>query len=337
MKNVDVHLAGEPSSLEALEAVLRERLGGEGVRARFDRLAAVDPATVVTPGATSDEQLARIWIDLRGDERFTVYIVDGAWERVLVRHLARRANPEVAFEEIGHIVELAVSALAAGERIGVVRDVARADLLEGESREGAPAFAPPPPRDVAAPPAREAGRRVTVGGGAYWGASAYSGSLELASGPGLVVDGRTPMVRRVELGGVVMGQLFLPSRAEARSATVRLTGFAVHALVEGTLALGARDALALGLGGGVQLERASAEGTPGAGVRFAEDVEVLVPSVRALVRYRHAWPWAGTFVGVGLDVPLRNTRYVLSRETDRQVLFEPWAARPFALAGITFP
>lgn len=342
-KLVDVHLAGDGALLDALEGVLRERLADVPVpiQGRFDRIPIVDPAAVVTPGETTQDELARIWVDLRGDRRYTVYIVDGAWERVLVRHLARRANPEVAFEEIGHIVELAVSALAAGERIGVVRDVARADLAITEPREGPFAIAAPAPRENLDRPleepravAEEPVARAQVG--AFWGATAYSGALELASGPGLVLDVHHA-IGRFSLGGDAMGQVLLPSHADGRNATVRLTGGNAFLLADGKLALSPRDTLALALGLGVQLERASAEGTPGAGVRFIDDVEAVSPTLRALVRYRHAWPLLGTFVGAGLDVPLRNTRYVLSRETAPLVLFEPWVARPFALAGITFP
>jgi hypothetical protein len=139
---VVIELAGEPSNVSAVEDILRERVASSGLQVSFAPIDVIDPAVVVTSAVAQDEELAHVWIDLGSPERITFYLVDGKRERVLVRHFARHENPEVAREELGYVVELALVALRAGERIGVGRDVARAEL--------APEVAAPPP--VASPP-----------------------------------------------------------------------------------------------------------------------------------------------------------------------------------------
>ncbi|MBX3210317.1 MAG: hypothetical protein KF764_35120, partial [Labilithrix sp.] len=127
---VSVKIAGDRAQVAAVLDVLRERVAE--TTATFEVVPEIDRASIVTPGARDDRQLARIWVDLseppgRTNEQAPVmlYVVDGAWERVLIRPVARQENPEVTWEELGHIVELALRALSAGESIGVGRAVAR--------------------------------------------------------------------------------------------------------------------------------------------------------------------------------------------------------------------
>ncbi|MBX3213377.1 MAG: hypothetical protein KF850_15175 [Labilithrix sp.] len=336
---VAVKIAGDAVPVAAVLDVLRERVSG--TETTFEVVPAIDRASIVTPGATDDRQLARIWIDLseppgHANEQapMTLYVVDGAWERVLVRPVARQANPEVAWEEIGHIVELALGALRAGERIGVGRAVAREQLLPSV----APA-APPPPASpdapVTAPPPKTNQRPARFRAGGFYGVNAYGHGLELASGPGLMFELQRER-GRFALGGTLMGEYRFPSEVDRGIVTVRFEGGAVHAMATGSYELAPRHHVLLGVGGGAELAQVRGSSNTLDNVRFVDGDADLVPTARVLARYAYtiAKPSLRVFAGLGMDVPLRNPRYLLSRGNDAVVLFEPWGARPLFLLGI---
>jgi len=329
-----------------VESVLRDRLSGSDLEPSFATVAAVDPAVVVTPAGGRDDDLARLWVDLRARDRLTLYLVDGTWERVLVRHFPRHDNPEVAREELGHVVELALLALRAGERIGIGRDAARAELAPGLAPEppAPPAIDAPPPRSPVPRAAPQAAVRLRPG--LFYEAAAYAGGPELSSGPGLLLElRRSTPGSRLAFGGLVSAQYRLPAEAATEPVTgttartvVRIEGGAVHLLAAGSLRLGRASELSLAVGGGIELVHAAARGDRASDIRVADGELRAVPALRALARYEHAVSALRLFGGIGLDVPLESTRYLLGRPASEPVvLFEPWAARPFLLAGIQLP
>lgn len=335
---VAVKIAGETAAVAAVLDVLRERV--PGAETTFEVVPEIDRASIVTPGAPDDRQLARIWIDLteppgHANEHapMTLYVVDGAWERVLVRPVARQANPEIAWEEIGHIVELALGALRAGERIGVGRAIAREQLLP----TAAPAAAPPPTASsdapIAAPPARPRERIAHFRAGGFYAVSAYGHGLDLASGPGVMFELYAER-RRFALGGTLTGEYRFPSVVDRGVANVRFEGGAVHAMVGGAYQLAPRHHVLLGLGAGAEVAHVKGSSDTLDNVRFVDANAELVPTARVLARYAYATPMLRLFAGVGMDVPLRNPRYLLSRGGDAIVLFEPWGARPLVLLGV---
>jgi hypothetical protein len=333
---VIIELAGEESAVAAVQGLLRERLAATELDVSIAVIDAVDPATVVSPNGAREDELARIWVDLRDRERITFYLVDGKRERVLVRHFARHENPEVAREELGHVVELALLALRAGERIGIGREDARGQL--------APAAVPPPPPPPAAAEAPVLApskpRALHLRAGAFYEAQAYAGGPELWSGPGAMVElRRRPAASKLAYGALISAQYRLPAVAEAASATtnIRFEGGAVHVLAVGTVALSRPAELAVAVGGGLDLLHAEARGDRAAEVRFAEGSMRVVPTLRALVRYEHAVPSLRLFAGVGIDVPVESARYLLARPGETVVLFEAWGMRPFLVAGIQTP
>jgi hypothetical protein len=331
-----VKVAGDPSSVAAVLDVLRERVGAD-VEAAYEVVPTIDRASIVTPGSPNDQQLARIWIDLgepaamNEREPIRLYVVDGPWERVLVRPIARQPNPEVVWEEIGHIVELALGALRAGESIGVGRALAREQLLP--SQPIAPATAPPAPERPLEPPPPARPRQWSVRGGAFYATSAYGSGLELASGPGALIELHAH-TRRLEYGAALMAEYRFPSTVDRGSAIVRFEGAAFHALASGAFVLAPHHHVLFGAGGGVDLVHARASSPNLDNLRFEDGKMDAVPAARVLARYGWATSAFRLFAGVGVDVPLRNPRYLLSRPSDPVVLFEPWNARPFLLIGI---
>ena len=330
---VSVKVAGEPASVAAVLEVLRERGSGDDLETTFEVVPATDRASIVTPGPPNDHQLARIWIDLTGHDSerdpITLYVVDGPWERVLVRPVVRHENPEITWEEIGHIVELALGALRAGESIGVGRAAAREQLLPAPPVDArSPGTEPRPP----IPPVASTTPWKLRGGG-FYSMTAYGAGLEVASGLGGMLELHARS-RKLEYGGTLTAEYHLPSVVDRGSALVRLHGGSFHALASGAYALGEHHQLVLGAGGGVELVHARGSNIELDNVRFVDGDLDAIPTARALARYGHTTSSLRLFAGVGIDVPLRKTRYVLSRENAPVVLFEPWLVRPFLLIGL---
>lgn len=334
---VSVTIAGEPASVAAVLDVLRERAADAGVEATFETVPAIDRASVVTPGAPNDRQLARIWIDLtlaapEGEEPapITLYVVDGSWERVLVRPIRRHANLEITWEEVGHIVELAMGALRAGESIGVGRAVAREQLLPSPPPSVLPTMSEPPSTANPPPSAAPIWR---LGGGGFYAVSAYGDGLELATGPGLLL-GLSARRRGLELGGMLTAEYRLPSSVEHGSARLLFEGGAVHALASGAVSVNERSQLLLGVGAGVEIVHARGTSSDRDNVRFRGGELETVPVTRLILRYAFATPPLRLFAGIGADAPFRRPRYLLSRDDAPVVLFEPWFVRPFILIGV---
>lgn len=344
---VSVKVAGDGASAAAVLDVLRERIGGSEAEASYEVVPAIDRASIVTPGPPNDRQLARVWIDLteppgrKGErEPVTLYVVDGPWERVLVRPVTRQANPEVTWEEIGHIVELALGALRSGESIGVGRAVAREQLLPTARRPRVrlpvddddrlpPEFLYHPPRP---PPQLDA--RV----GAFFATNGYGSGLELASGPGAIFDVflRHPglLGGKLELGTTLSAEYRFPSSVDRGSASVRFEGGALHALASAAYTVRERHHIVLGVGGGADLVHARGQSPHVSNIRFVDGNVDPIPTARVLARYALDMPNARVFGGLGIDLPFRNPRYLLSRENEPVILFEPWVVRPFLMVGL---
>jgi hypothetical protein len=139
---------------------------------------------------------------------------------------------------------------------------------------------------------------------------------------------------KFEFGGALTAEYRFPSRVDRGSATVHFEGGAFHALANAAFVLNAHHQLGLGVGGGVELVQAHSSSIKLDNVRFFGTELQTIPTTRALARYALTTSSVRVFAGIGLDVPLRRPRYLLTREDAPVVLFEPWAARPFVLLGI---
>ncbi|MBX3210116.1 MAG: hypothetical protein KF764_34110, partial [Labilithrix sp.] len=163
--------------------------------------------------------------------------------------------------------------------------------------------------------------------------SAYGDGLELASGPGAMLEVHT-RGRRFDYGGTLTGEYRLPSTVERGGAVVGFSGGAVHAMASGSYALAPRHHLLFAAGGGLEIVRVQGSSSELANVRFVDGTTDPIPTARALARYSYATPVLRLFAGLGVDAPLRNPRYLLSRGGDSVVLFEPWDLRPFVMLGL---
>ena len=220
---VSVKVAGPPRATADVLDVLRERIGSARARHRSRRCPRMTEPAPSSPGASDEEQLGASRSNLAAEKGSagstangsTLYVVDGAWEHVLVRPVIRQANPEVTWEEIGHIVELALGALRAGESIGgIALSRARSPScrrrlrwyfrrLRSRRRRCPPGVPLPRPTTGASPCAQ-----------ALYSALDYGPALELTTGPGAVLELQAPLTlfgRRFEYGGTVMGEYHFPS------------------------------------------------------------------------------------------------------------------------------
>lgn len=333
-----VALAGDPAAVGAVSDVLRERIAAQELAVAFETVPTVDPAVVL--GAPSKEEaFARAWIDLRGETQSTLYLVDGKGERVLIRAFARQQNPEVTYEAIGHVVELAVTSLRAGALIGIGRDRARAELLPETPAPTPPAPTPPAAAAREAPTPAPAPRGQTrFSGGVFYEAQAYGG-LDVWSGPGGLVEvRRRPARGRFSFGALAAAQYRLPAESETtRSPILRFEGAAASVLATGGVALSRPGELVLGLGPGLEALDVEARGDRAADVRLVAGDTQIAGLFRMLVRYEHALPGVRLTAGVGADVPFERTRYLIAGPTGATVLFEAWPVRPFFSFGIQMP
>ncbi|MBX3191747.1 MAG: hypothetical protein KF819_32455 [Labilithrix sp.] len=333
-RRVDVHLTGDALAIDGLTRVLRERLSDAGAEVAFQTADAIDAEAILAPPSADRAHLAHVWVDLAGEQGLTVYVVDATSDRILVRRVARQDNPEVAWEGVGHIVELAVAALRAGERIGIERAAARRELLPAAEPSAPPAPPPPPPREreiAVAPPVR---KERTLSPGLFYETLLLGDGPEPVTGPGAMLELTVP-TRRLTLGGVASAQYRLPLVAAGDGAEVRLEGGAFRVLGSASFAVSKAGTLAVDLGPGLDVTAARA--IEGPLVRATSPSTSWSFVARAELRYSHDLRVVRVFATVGLDAAAQLRRYVLDRGSERVVAFEPWPIRPFASVGVALP
>ena len=153
-----VQVAADQQERAALREILRDAVARQNVALQIVPVERIDPSAVIRRPAAppSRPPLGRAFLDLADASVVTVYIVDGTRERILVRHLLRTSNPDVAREAVGRIVSTAVEALLAGSFVQNSDPMAEFVLPPAKNRSGeSPATEeaePPRPEQAALPP-----------------------------------------------------------------------------------------------------------------------------------------------------------------------------------------
>ncbi len=333
--------AGEARESESLAQVARELLGRLSVEVRATQVARIDLAAIAaTPragtsaaGAGEDPPLARVWIDWRVTGRATLYLLDARRDRLLVRQVERPVGgEELAREELAHILQTACEGLLAGGEVGVPR-AALEPLL-------APAAAAPPPPVVVSAAAPE---RAAVGVGPRWQVAVlYEAALLAAEAPvthgptvAAFAGGRAGAPR---FGVWATAQLRVPVHADGVSVGVAMQSGALRTLFAYERPMSARAAFRIGVGGGVDVVRATPETTvPERAVlegprtlalavaRAAASVDVRIGARAALV------------AALAVDVDVSGQRYVFARGAGEQLVLQPYLVRPSVAVGVAFP
>jgi hypothetical protein len=327
-RRVTVVLVGEPRTRAGIEVVLRELFARLPVDLEIQLATSIDLQAVLTPPASAAPRLARIWIDGRGAQRATIFLVDGPWERVLVRHVPLRGGlDEVAREEVAHIAETSVGALLGGGRIGVTRAEARADL-------GVPTptpKAPPPP----APPPPTRSPVHLLGG---YSVEAWSSAAPVRHGPTLGVALHLPVdAAPGRFFGVaeVLVSYRLPNTVDEQPVGARLQHAVVRVAGGPFYRLSERWSLGALAGGGFDVAIVAPRTEPGSGFELHPSTyRTSALGSASLAAGFRASP-ALRFIGqLGADFDLLDTRYVIDVGGTVQPIIVPWRVRGVLTLGV---
>ena len=242
---VEVTLAADAEAEHLLAPVLSELVERLSLELSLRTVDAIDPFSIVNPASAPAPALARVFIDAKRGDLALLYLVDAPWQRVLVRRVPlAHGLDEVAREELAHIVESSVQAMAAGGQIGITRAEASTDLgvpivrneptVTPEVGVGAKPVAnaaQPLPPDVAKLPdqarALSRPRKLELRVGAGWGFASWTPDLPV-HGPELRLD--LSAGRRLSWGGALSAQYRLRRELRAEPAGVASEGLGLRLL-----------------------------------------------------------------------------------------------------------
>jgi len=322
-------VAAPAGETERLEAVARELLARFELSIEVRRVPRIDLVELRRALAPGQRYFARVWIALSPSGRATLYLEHGASDRVLVREVAGDANnPELAREELGHILQTAVDGLKAGEEVGTPRDEALKDVPAANTAEAAPEPAPQPAADATPPPATPQPLRFGPRYELLW----LGDSARFEDGPGAVFALALPV-------GVELSAYYRrPLQVEDTPAGVRLQTFSMRALVTLQAWRSERSGIRLGAGAGADFVRVSPLGEAGQTVELSEATWLKLALGRLQASYaRRAFGFMELELTAGADLDVNDTRYVFEQGSGERSVLDPWPVRPFVSLGATVP
>jgi hypothetical protein len=327
--DVEVTLVGDVHTSTATRVVLEELLG-TGFDVDYAASEDVSLETIVTPRRTEREVVARVWVELTGQERATIYLVDGAWERILIRHVPTPDGyGEIQREQVGHIVSASVEALAGGATIGVHREEVAREL--GVAPEPEPEPPPAVPPTVEPEPTQPPPQEVSAWLSASYDLSVFADQPVVTHGPtaAAVFELSPPSIRP---GFGVSLHYGLPVRVQTEEIALRLDTLGLR----GRLGLGPpvspKVSLRPWVAGGVDMVLVEPRALRG-GVEPFERFWTPVPIIEL---------GFGVGVRIGRGAELRaalfgefdpvDTTYEFA--DSRTPIFDPWVARVGARVGL---
>jgi hypothetical protein len=324
-RNVAVVVAGPTEEANALELVVRDLLVRLGAMVDVRSADAVESSVVLDKPPTFAPALARV----RKDDHAMIYLVDGTWDRVLIRRVERDpAHVEVCREEIGHILETAIEAMLAGGKIGVERVV----------------LAPPPPVVPRATPPlpherpREIRPRVSsLSSSPVFHAGLTSETGAFANGVftqafGVWASLETARNAPACAGGWLTLAYRFPVREAALPVGVELQGLEARLVARLASRVGAHVRLETGAGVGVDVMDASPIATR-AGAALAPRSADTSFIVRVIAGVR-LWDVLGVFVSADVDATRHD--FTFTENGSRVVALSPYAVRPAIVLEASF-
>ena len=334
-----IQVAATRDEARALVPVLRELISAQDVHVEFATVERIDPSTVVRgPGIDrANAPLGRAFVDLSDPARATIYVVDGTWERVLVRHVPRASNPDVVRETVAQIVSTAVEALRGGSFARYSEPVSTL-----EPKADAPAGSSAPllvaaDRGAASSPRAE-GVNLETRFGAMYEVDLYAADRTFVHGPALQASVALAM-GRVRPALWMTGQYRWPVIVDEAPVGFRIDTTALRLLVGAEFDVGAKVSCELAVGGGIDVvhldpRRASV----GDQVWLASERGFVVGLARVMMGVR----WRATTV-VNLDVLIASdidpsrTRLLFDQGASREPLLAPYAVRPALAVALSVP
>jgi hypothetical protein len=322
-ERVEVAIVGSEEAIRFVEDPLRASFASLPVTVTTTAAETLDVnALLALPSSSS---VARIWVDVRSAERIAMFLADRSGQRILLRQVARAAPDDVvAREELLQILESSVEALLAGGQIGVEREEARRALGLPEKTIPPPAELPPPQEPVPAPlPKAEPG-----GVGFFFGYHALLWSqYHPLHGP---LAGAELVEQRFSISFQIEPRF--PRRVDGDVVSMDVFHVALRVMPWYSFQLSEPATLAFGFGPGLDIQRSAAVEVPGSTAKLAEPATALIPVVRAAA----AVDLAQLRFGLGLDLDLVRTEYIVTVNDDRQRAFVPWRLHPVVFGAFRF-
>jgi len=324
-------IAGSEPERTALAAVTSELLARLGVAVDEEAAPELSLSNLRVRDERDRPYLAHGFVDLTHAGRATLYLLDPARDRLLVRQLGHdQQDAELLREELAHILETSIEGLLSGAAIGEQRAHVLSELnAPSPSPKAPPRAAQEPahaPRDVA---------RSTLRVAALYEAGLLASNGVLAHGPEGALLLQLPGA--AHLGALLSAQYRWPIHVSGSQVGARLQGGALRLL--GTVGTHLSEGAQLlgGVGAGVDLVRVQA-------LASSPDVTVAEPRWLSIATLR-AWlaldlrvsTHISGLVGLAADVDPQRTRYLLARDASETAIVEPWLVRPSLIAGILWP
>lgn len=337
-----VVLVGAAARDAELRALLLELLGHRGAAVEVTTRERFEPHELL--GEATKERTVSVFVVPGREGSVGLYFraPDGA--RFLLRSVPLRSGfDEVGREQVGQIIETAVSSLLQSPA-GMTREEARVALELQASNErgdqasgGAPpddarAPAPVPPDNVPAPVApAAAARSITLEGwlAARYGASFDGGDLGVAQGPGVELGvGFLFRGVRVRMRGVGQRDFSRQLRASGVEADLGSWRLGMAADVGGAVA--SQQWLFASLGVGRVRTEVTPRAAAGSAVVPAAAFESTAPVAHVELRYELGRSLLRVAIGAGADLGLVETHYDVARDGRRERVATPWLVRPTA-------
>ena len=318
-------VAAEPREAEQLRQVAAELLGRLSVSIQSDRVDRIDMEDLARSLPPRSGYLARVYIDLREPNRATLWFVDPAHDRILMRQLDRvPSGEELLREELGHILETSTEGLLSGAEIGLPRasvlPIAKAP--DSAPREDVPPRAMPKPFLQLA---------------LLYEVQGLSSEAPLTHGP--EASGYFALFPRLGALGIwLTGQYRFPIHVETGPIGARIEGGALRAMLTFDWPRGSRVTVRGALGGGADILRLNPESLGDNGVALADARVLAFAMVRAgLGLELRVSPVLSLWSRVAVDLDATGTRYVFEGREGERLVLSPWIVRPAFALGAGFP
>jgi len=318
-------VAAEPQEAEQLRQVAAELLARLSVSIRAERVDRIDVEDLARSLPPHAGYLARVYIDLREPNRATLWFVDPAHDRILMRQLDRvPSGAELLREELGHILETSTEGLLSGAEIGLPRASVLPLVKATDSAPAEDALFRSMPRPL-------------LRWALLYEVQGLSSQAPLTHGPEASVYLAIP-ARRGPFGIWLTGQYRFPVHVETGPIGARIEGVAFRAMLTFDWPRESRVTLRGALGGGADILQLNPESLGGSGVALADARLLAFVTVRAGLGLEfRVSPILSVWSRVAVDVDATGTRYVFEGREGERLVLSPWILRPAFALGAGFP
>jgi len=342
VQSVRVVVAGDQATTEALHDQLARLLAERQVHLEWSRTEAILTDEVLAPSTEETLLLARIWLDLKSEQRALLYVKAPKHDRYLVRALPlENGYDELCRESLANIVESAVDVLLQGGEFGVSRQEAVSDVKRQQQLGVVPPPSTPKPQDKPPMPPPAAaqgpkGPKISLFLAARLDTLDGTDAARMGPELGLFISG----TQRPGWSWLawIQGGYHFSTRVEHELAEVQLWGPGAR-LLFGARARTRHFVWRLAGGGGLDLSRVSTQ-TNDSSLEANPDFWLVTPLLCAMtaVELHVARSWLLS-LAAGAELDLGGDHFDISQGGTTTTVFQPWRVRPVVqlALGFTFP